>query len=217
MDFMQTHLTVSRQHSDLTDDILVRQAHVGDQNAFEILVDRYSALLYHLISQLVRDKHLAYDVLQHVFIQLYRSLPTLEMGGRKGGTLKAWLSQVARNRSIDELRRKRPILFSEIELFPDEDEYSPLTTALDSDLQPEEQIELQELRQQILEAIETLPSRYRAIVLLRYTDQLNFREIGQALSMPESTAKTYFSRARKHLRTMLEPEYSSYSGRASLR
>ena len=98
---MQTHLTVSRQHSDLTDEILVQQAHVGDQGAFEILVDRYSSLLYLLISQLVGDEHLAYDILQHVFLQLYRSLPTLN----KGGTIKAWLSQVTRNRSIDELRR----------------------------------------------------------------------------------------------------------------
>ncbi len=212
---MQTHLTVSRKYSDLTDDILVQKAHVGDQGAFEILVDRYSSLLYLLISQLVRDEHLAYDILQHVILQLYRSLPTLEKGGKNGGTLKAWLSQVARNRSIDELRRKRPILFSEIALFSDEDEYSPLSTFLDSDLLPEEQVELLELRQQILEAIETLPSRYRAIVLLRYTDQLSFREIGQALSMPESTAKTYFSRARKHLRTMLEPEFSSNRGESS--
>jgi RNA polymerase sigma-70 factor, ECF subfamily len=203
---MQMHLTVGRQHSDLTDDILVQQAHVGDQIAFEILVDRYSSLLYPLISRLVRDEHLAYDVLQHVFLQLYRSLPTLE----KGGTLKAWLSQVARNRSIDELRRKRPILFSEIALFPDEYEYSHLITLLDSGPQPEEQVELHELRQQILEAIGTLPSRYRTIVLLRYTDQLSFREIGQALSMPESTAKTYFSRARKQLRTLLEPKFASY-------
>jgi RNA polymerase sigma factor (sigma-70 family) len=207
---MQTHLTLSRQHSDLTDDILVQQAHVGDQGAFEILVDRYSSLLYLLISQLVRDEHLAYDVLQHVILQLYRSLPTLEKSGEKGGTIKAWLSQVARNRSIDELRRKRPILFSEIALFPDEDEFSPLTTIIDPDLQTHEQVELLELRQQILEAIETLPSRYRAIVRLRYTDQLSFREIGQALNIPESTAKTYFSRARKHLRIILEPELAYY-------
>ena len=156
-------------------------------------------MLYLLISQLVRDEHLAYDVLQHVFLQLYRSLPTLV----KGGTLKAWLSQVARNRSIDELRRKRPILFSEIALFPDEDEYSPLITLLDPDLQPEEQVELLELRQQILEAIETLPSRYRTIVLLRYTNQLSYREIGQMLHLPESTAKTYFYRASKLLWSLL--------------
>jgi len=208
---MQTHLTGSRRQSDLTDDILIQQAHFGDQGAFEILVDRYSSLLYLLISQLVRDEHLAYDILQHVFLQMYRSLPTLT----KGGTIKAWLSQVARNRSIDELRRKRPLLFSEIALFPDEDEFSPLTTIIDPDLQTHEQVELLELRQQILEAIETLPSRYRAIVRLRYTDQLSFREIGQALNIPESTAKTYFSRAKKHLRTMLEPEFASFRGKDS--
>ena len=63
MNFMQTHLTLSRQYSDLTDNMLVQQAYVGDQNAFEILVDRYSALLYLLISQLVRDEHLAHEVL----------------------------------------------------------------------------------------------------------------------------------------------------------
>jgi RNA polymerase sigma factor (sigma-70 family) len=204
MDFMQTHLTLSRQHSDLTDDILVRQAHVGDQNAFEILVDRYSALLYLLISQLVRDEHLAHDVLQHVFIQLYRSLPALV----PGETLRAWLSQVARHRSIDELRRRRHLLFSEIEPFPDGGEYSFLTTIPDQGRQPEEQVELHELRQRLLEAIETLPSRYRAVVLLRYTDQLSYREIGQALSMPESTAKTYFYRASKQLRSLLGSEFA---------
>jgi RNA polymerase sigma factor (sigma-70 family) len=206
MYFMQTHLTVSRQHSDLTDDILVRQAHVGDQNAFEILVDRYSALLFPLISRMVRDEHLAHDVLQHVFLQLYRSLPTLV----PGGTLRAWLSQVAHHCSIDELRRRRHLLFSEIEPFPDGGEYSFLATLPDPDRQPEEQVELRELRVLLLDAIETLPSRFRAVVLLRYTDQLSFREIGQVLSIPESTAKTYFYRASKQLRTLLGSEFAYY-------
>jgi len=204
--YMQTYLASTKRRSDLTDDILVRQAHVGDQNAFEIPVDRYSALLYLLIRRMVRDEHLAYDVLQHVFLQLYRSLPTLV----PGETLRAWLSQVARHRSIDELRRRRHLLFSEIEPFPDGGEYSFLATLPDPYRQPEEQVELRELRQRLLDAIETLPSHYRAVVLLRYTDQLSFREIGQALSMPESTAKTYFSHASKQLRTLLGSEFAYY-------
>ena len=149
-----------------------------------------------LISRLVRDEHLAHDVLQHVFLQLYRSLPTLV----PGGTLKAWLSQVARHCSIDELRRRRHLLFSEIEPFPEGGEYSFLATLPDPDRQPEEQVELRELRQLLLEAIETLPSHYRAVVLLRYDTQLSYREIGRALRIPETTAKTYFYRARKQLR-----------------
>ena len=203
---MRTHLASNNRRSDLTDDLLVQQAKIGDQNAFEILFERYAPLLFLLIRRIVRDEYLAYDILQHVFIQLYRSLPTLVVGG----TLRAWLSQVARNRSIDELRRKRPLLFSEIEPFPDGVEYSFLATFPDPDRQPEEQVELRELRRRLLEAIETLPSRYRAVVLMRYDTQLSFREIGRALSIPETTAKTYFYRARKQLRTLLESEFAYY-------
>jgi RNA polymerase sigma factor (sigma-70 family) len=100
------------------------------------------------------------------------------------------------------------LLFSEIEPFPDGGEYSFLTTLPDPVRQPEEQVELHKLRQRLLEAIETLPSSYRAVVPLRYTDQLSYREIGQALSMPESTAKTYFYPASKLLRSLLGSEFA---------
>jgi len=205
---MQTYLTSSKRRSDLADDVLVQQAQSGDHGAFELLVDRYSTLLLQLICHLVQDEHLAHDVLQYVFLQLYRSLPTL----RVGGTLKAWLSQVARNRCLDELRRKRPIFFSEIIPEPEGDEFSHLITLLDPDLPPEEQLEQDELRELLLEAIETLPLRYRAVVLLRYVSQLSFREIGQELGIPDSTAKTYFHRARKPLRALLEPEFAHERG-----
>jgi RNA polymerase sigma factor (sigma-70 family) len=206
MKSMQTDLTSSKQHSDLTDDVLAQQAQSGDQDAFEMLVDRYSTLLLRLISQMVRDEYLAHDILQDVLLQLYHSLPRLQ----RGGTLKAWLCQVARRRCIDELRRKRPIFFSEILLLPDEDEFSPPIALLDPDPQPEEQVELHEVRQRLLAAIERLPSRYRMVVLLRHTNHLSFREIGQVLSMPASTAKTYFHRAKKRLRTLLGPEFMNY-------
>jgi RNA polymerase sigma factor (sigma-70 family) len=212
MYFMQTHLTLNKPPSELTDDALVQQAQIGDQGAFEVLVDRYSPLLLPMISHMLRDEYLAHDILQHVFLQLYRSLPTLRAGE---GTLKAWLSQVARHRCIDELRRKRPFFFSEIASISDEDEFSFLATLRDPDQLPEQQAELHELQQQLLKAIEMLPLRFRAIVWLRYTTQLSFCEIGQALSIPEATAKTYFYRARKPLRTLLEPEFAHDRGTQS--
>ena len=209
--YMQTYLSTKRP-SDLTDDDLVQQAQIGDQGAFEILVNRYSALLFLLICRLVGDEHLAHDVLQRVFLQLYRSLPTLI----PGGTLKAWLSQVARHRSIDELRRRRPILFCEIEPYPDGTDYSHLTMLPDPDRLPEEQVELRELRGLLLDAVETLPSRYRAVLLLRYDTQLSYREIAQALRIPETTAKAYFYRARKQLRSLLGSEFAYYQGKRKL-
>ncbi len=201
---MQAHLTLNKQHSHLADDVLVQQAHLGDQSAFEMLVDRYSTLLLRLIYRLVRDEQLAHDVLQHVFLQLYRSLPAL----RTAGTLKGWLCQVARHRCIDELRREQPLFFSEIEPYPDGGEYSFLITLPDPDRLPEEEVELRELRKQLLDAIDALPSRYRSVVQLRYTTQLSFREIGQELGIPVATAKTYFHRAKEPLRALLEPEFA---------
>jgi DNA-directed RNA polymerase specialized sigma24 family protein len=91
---MQTHLTSSKRPSDLADGVLVQQAHLDDHSAFEMLVDQYSILLLRLISRLLRDEHLAHDVLQYVFLQLYRSPSAL----RKEGTLKGWLCLVARHR-----------------------------------------------------------------------------------------------------------------------
>lgn len=199
---MQTYCIASKRYSDLTDDVLIQQACTGDHGAFEILVERYSALLFLLISQILQDEHLAHDVLQHVFMQLYRSLPLL----RPGGTIKSWLCQVARHRCIDELRRKRPLCFSEIGDDPDGEELSLLASPADTAPRPEEQVKLIGLRQHILEAIEQLPPQFRAVVRLRYITQLSFREIGQELSIPTATAKTYFYRARKPLRTLLELE-----------
>jgi RNA polymerase sigma factor (sigma-70 family) len=207
---MQTQHRSSGRSSDVTDSVLIQQARIGDQGAFEILVDRYSALLFCLIFSMLQDEHLAHDVLQHAFLQLYRSLPTLQTDR----TIKAWLCQVARYRCIDELRvrRRRPLFFSEMGENPDGEEFSFLVEIPDPDRQPEEQVELIELRQRILEAIKRLPARMSAVVLLRYARQLSFCEIGQALSMPESTAKTYFSRARKPLRILLELECADNRG-----
>jgi RNA polymerase sigma factor (sigma-70 family) len=203
---MITPFLSSRRPSELTDGALIQQAHSGDQGAFEILVDRYSDLLFRLISRMLQDEHLAHDVLQHVFMQLYRSLPILQ----PVGTIKAWLCQVTRRRCIDELRRKRPLFFSEIGDGPDEEAFLLLTMLPDTAKPPEEQTELLELRQRILEAIELLPPRMRAVVLLHYANQLSFLEIGQVLSIPTSTAKTYFNRAKKPLRPLLETEFEVY-------
>jgi RNA polymerase sigma-70 factor (ECF subfamily) len=86
----------------------------------------------------------------------------------------------------------------------------------DQGRQPEEQAELHELRLCLLNAIGRLSLRYRAVVLLRYKTQQSYREIGLALRMPEATAKTYFHRASKRLRTLLASEFANYSDQEKL-
>src|SRR5713101_7914119 len=196
---MQIQDTKHMQSIDMTDGLLAQQTLAGDQYAFESLVHRYSTQLFNFIYRFLGDYDQACDILEHVFIQLHSSLPTL----RTDKPLKAWLFQVARNRCLDELRRKRAIHFSELEAVNDEEELSPLAAIPDLGPLPEELAEQSDLQERLQAAIQTLPIKFRSVVLLRYAAQLSFSEIGKALKMPEATAKTYFQRAKPLLRTAL--------------
>ena len=191
-----------------TDAALARQALGGDNAAFERLVQRYTTPLLSFIYRFLGDHDLALDVLQHVFIQLYTLLPTL----RTDKPLKSWLFQVAHNRCLDEVRRKRAIPFSQLEQGSDDDELSLLTAISDSRPLPEEMAERSDLRRSVLQAIDTLPPKYRSVVMLRYTRELSFMEIGQTLHMPEATAKTYFQRAKVQLRGVLQQRKTALLG-----
>jgi RNA polymerase sigma factor (sigma-70 family) len=196
---MQVRERAKTPSPEISDGVLVKQTLAGDQYAFEMLVRRYNVPLFNFICHCLGDYDQACDVLQQVFLQLYISMPTL----RTGEPLKAWLFQVARNRCLDELRRKRAIHFSELESGNDDDDLSPLAIMPDTRPLPEEIAERRDLQQSLQRAIEGLPPKFRSVVLLRYAGQLSFSEIGKTLNMPEATAKTYFQRARPLLRAAL--------------
>jgi len=200
---MQTKERVKINNAEITDGMLVTRALADDKQAFEMLVRRYNVSLFNFICHTLGDYDLACDVLQQVFLQLYISMPTL----RTSEPLKAWLFQVARNRCLDELRRKRAVHFSELESSNDEDDLSPLAILPDNQPLPDEVAERNDLLHALHQAIDKLPPKFRSVVLLRYSSQLSFSEIGKVLNMPEATAKTYFQRARPLLRASLAEQW----------
>ncbi len=203
---MHTQTYIDTLSPDTSDSVLLRQIAAGDQEAFETLVRRYQAPLFNFIRRYVKDYELTHDILQHVFFQLYLHVAKLSTNLstlRTKEPVKSWLYQVAWNRCMDELRRKRPLLFSELELGDDDEDWSFLEMIPDPRPLPEEIAERSDLQRSLYEAIEALPSKFRCIVLLRYTSGLTFLEIGEMLNIPQNTAKTYFQRARPLLRTAL--------------
>ena len=196
---MQIQGLRNREDPKTSDSFLVHQALTGDQEAFEALVSRYKKPLFMLIYHYVGDYHEAEDVLQQVWLQLYLSLATL----RPKKQIKPWLFTVARNRSLDALRRKRLPSFFEVETGHEEGEAVSWDAIPDTSPAPEELAERRDLQQAIQRAIQALPHKYRSVVLLYYSDQLTFSEIGRALNMPDSTVKTRFYRARPLLRAVL--------------
>jgi len=170
---------------EVSDSILVAQIMAGDQCAFEMLVSRYVASLFAFVGRYIDDYDQADDILQHVFLQPYLSTPML----RVGKSVKPWLFRVARNRCLDELRRKRPLLFSELKAPGHGDEHEPSPVEMLPDTSP-------------------LPH----VVILRYEGQLSFAEIGQTLTIPEATARTYFMRSKHLLRATLAAQRQAASG-----
>ncbi|GAC1356799.1 MAG: sigma-70 family RNA polymerase sigma factor [Ktedonobacteraceae bacterium] len=193
--------------TDATDAILAKKVLEGDQRAFEVLVRRYSTSLFNFICHFLGDYDQASDVLQQVFMRFYTSLSKLETGE----PFKSWLFQVARNCCVDELRRRRryALHFSQLEVENGDGEVSILNDIPDPSPLPEELMERHDLQLQLQQAIDTLPPRFRSVVLLRYASQLSFAEIGKVLSMPEATAKTYFHRAKALLCKILSAQLNS--------
>jgi RNA polymerase sigma-70 factor, ECF subfamily len=143
---MQQRERRAAQPAERTDGVLVGQALAGDERAFESLVHRYDASIFACMYRYMGDYDQACDVLQDVWLQLYRSLPTL----RTGEPLKSWLFRVAQNRSLDALHRRRrrcALYFSELDREADEEERFPLASLPDFHPLPEELAEHHDLQQ----------------------------------------------------------------------
>jgi RNA polymerase sigma factor (sigma-70 family) len=191
-----------RERQAVPDGVLVEQARAGDQHAFEVLVNRYHRPLASFVGGLFKDDEQVSDVLQQVYLQLYLSLSIL----LTTVPLRGWLFQVARNRCLDELRRrhrKPEVHFSALQREDREEGLSLLEAIRDPAPLPGEITESSELHSALHAAMASLPPRLRPVVHLRCFRELTFAEIAGQLNLPETTVKTSFYRALPRLRRAL--------------
>ena len=156
----------------------------GDEQAMASLFDRYSKVVYSVALRVLRDPASAEDVLQEVFMQIWRS-PDGFIATR--GSLGGWLAVVSRNRSIDALRRKRPTeAVDEIALA------SPFNLAEES----ERTVMIEKAR----EVIVLLPAEQRKTLEMAFFDGLTHSEIAEMTGDPLGTVKTRIRSALLTLR-----------------
>jgi RNA polymerase sigma-70 factor (ECF subfamily) len=156
----------------------------GDEAAMAALFDRYSKVVYSVALRVLRDPASAEDVLQEIFMQIWRS-PDSFIATR--GSLGGWLAVVSRNRSIDALRRKRPMeSVDEIGLS------SPFNLADES----ERNIMIGKAR----EVIVLLPVDQRKTLEMAFFDGLTHSEIAEMTGDPLGTVKTRIRSALLTLR-----------------
>ena len=187
-------------------DFLIMQsiAH-GDDRALGQLYDRYARLLLGVIMNVVRKQAEAEDLLQEVFMQIWRKAGTYD---RKLGTPSMWLVRIARNKAIDCVRSKR-MRATNAEVVIDESVALP---ASGKEVNPEEVMISGQVKDLVKQALNLLPPEQRKLIELAYYEGYSQSELAAALSLPLGTVK---SRVRlgmlalhKQLSSIKEPPHS---------
>jgi RNA polymerase sigma-70 factor (ECF subfamily) len=154
----------------------------GSPDAFGALVARYHAPIVGLAYRFTRSREEADDVAQTALLRAYRHLATF----RRDRSFSRWLFMIARNTSIDVVRRKR--------------RDAAIAVAMpDSPPGPEELVVQLDEASRVRAAVDALPEPSRTVLRLHYLDGLKYREIAEALEIPLGTVKTYISRAKRRL------------------
>jgi RNA polymerase sigma-70 factor (ECF subfamily) len=170
-----------------------------DLAAFRALYGRYGNLVYSTVLRIVRDPQIAEDMVQEIFLRLWRR-PESYVANR--GRFATWLTSVSRNRAVDELRsRKRRFRYETAS--PEEQERELPAPGADD---PALTAELSDQRRLILAALDGLPPEQRQIIELAYFGGLTQQEIAERLSQPLGTVKTRIRLGMQKLRAALTPE-----------
>ena len=167
-------LATTQPEPGLTDSEIIARIYSGDEGAMALLYDRYSRVVYAVAVRVLSDSSAAEDILQDVFMQLWRN-PQGFNAGR--GSLAAWLAVIARNRAIDHLRRRRP-----------EAGAAETLIAVDADLEHTAE------RNQAIEKVRTvlagMPGEQRTALEMAFFEGLTHVEIAGKTGQPLGTIKT---------------------------
>ena len=164
----------------------LEQAAAGDKAAFAMLVREHQAMVFSIALHYLRNASLAEELAQDVFLDLYRNLGSVESAAH----LVCWLRRVAVNRCID--RGRKRAFRSEVAL---EKVAEPASRRSENDPMAAEALR---------KLVAALPEWQRAIVILRYQEDLDPNEIAGLLELPVNTVKSRLHRALGVLREKLE-------------
>jgi RNA polymerase sigma-70 factor, ECF subfamily len=166
---------------------LVTAIRSGDQGAMATLYDRYSPIVYSVALRVLQDTGAAEDVLQDIFMQLWRNPGAFDASR---GNMGAWLAVIARHRAIDRLRRRRP-----------ENDIEDVVVSVEPDLATE--ADRSRSLDRIRAALRTMSPPQRSALEMAYFEGLTHVEIAEKTGEPLGTIKTRIRTGLLSLRKVL--------------
>ncbi|HMQ67960.1 MAG TPA: sigma-70 family RNA polymerase sigma factor [Ignavibacteria bacterium] len=184
---------------------LIDEALSGNQTSYEKLMKKYYQMIYNLVYRMISKKEDVEDLTQEAFIKAFHSLQNFD----KQFAFSTWLFKIATNNAIDYLRKKKLYTFSiDKEIQADDSDYK--FEIPDHENKPDKHILDDQLRQIINEAIETLPPKYKSVIVLRHKEEKEYEEIAKELKIPLGTVKAHIFRGRELLNKYLKDKIKHY-------
>ena len=179
---------------------MLRAVLAGDATAYRGLIEKYQGRLYAVVYGMIRNREDARDLTQEAFVKAYRNLQSfrLEAG------FYTWLYRIAMNLTIDfaRKRKRRGQLASFDENVAQHDEDGGIAE-IHVEEGPGRLLERKQTLSRIMDAMEELPEDQRQVVLLRELEGLSYKEIAEAMGIPEGTVMSRLFYARKRLQKLL--------------
>jgi len=169
--------------------VIVLAVRRGDEEAFRNLYEAYREPVWRLINSLVGDPVHAQDVLQNVFLKAFRGLA----GFRFQSCLLTWIYRIARNECLNHLRKRDTELLSLGSIVRDGEEIVGIRVSYAK----------QERQAALRDAVLQLAFKMREVIVLRYVQDLSYKEIGRVLGCPTGTVASRLARALAELESKL--------------
>ena len=180
--------------SSLEDDVLVKDAIGGDENAYKKLVEKYERALYFHILKMIKDREQVEDLVQETFVKAFDNLNTYSTNY----AFSTWLYRIATNHTIDYLRKKKLKTLSIDEPMKTKD--GEMEMQLPDESAGTDRNIIKKQRQKIVQkAIKELPKKYRLVIEMRHMEEKSYQEIADVLDLPLGTVKAHIFRARELL------------------
>jgi RNA polymerase sigma-70 factor, ECF subfamily len=181
-------------------DVMLR-VKAGDSSAFDFLVQKYRRPLVSFMYRMARNSAVAEDLAQEVFLRVYRSRQTYEASAK----FTTWLYRIATNLAVNharDTRKERPEVTVSLDE-PDEETGTTMDVA-DATMTVEEKLVRRERLTAIRSKVEALPERQKLAVIMHKYQQMDYKQISEALKLSESATKSLLFRAYESLREQLK-------------
>jgi RNA polymerase sigma factor (sigma-70 family) len=186
---------------------LVRRCIAGDAEAWEEIVRQHSRRIYNICYRFTGSAENADDLSQEVFIKMYRTLSSFDPDK---GAFTTWITTMTRNLLVDHFRKtKQDRATDSLDAgLGDEEDSATLGDRIpDSKPSADDRIQRRETQEMVQKAIQKLSPELREAVILRDLQDMDYKEIAQALKVPEGTVKSRINRGRMELAKVLQRTY----------